>query len=298
MKNRLFIIVAVVFFAVFSGMGWAIENPVVKDPVGSGRVPAGDGISGLHTSPNPIDNTSNLVVTGNVGGGKHFRGVVPYNAITDFGGRLGSTSLDSFLRRSAGSGDFGRYTGGVFEPYYSPTGTVATTRPGYSGVFRPPSAKIRGRAEDGFALPPLPKIQDLSDADTAVSNIRFRPMSMTLQEMKKLISDEVKTYSQSEKIAVEQHQAQMEQFQRDLKQVSDEASELKQNLAVQDDSLWPSTTKKPSGDIAQSWRTGEMQMPEEQTSEDKQLDVYEQMQQQIDDLQKFFEQLSVAEQNK
>ena len=52
-------------------------------------------------TPNPVDNTSNLVITGNVSGGKAFRGNIPYGSTTSFGGRLGSTSLDPFLRYSA-----------------------------------------------------------------------------------------------------------------------------------------------------------------------------------------------------
>ena len=67
----------------------------------SATVPPSSYQSGLITTPNPIDSSSNLPITGNVLGGKHFRGNIPYDSTTSFGAPLGSTSLDSFLRYSA-----------------------------------------------------------------------------------------------------------------------------------------------------------------------------------------------------
>ncbi|MCZ6836103.1 MAG: hypothetical protein O7G85_10050, partial [Planctomycetota bacterium] len=43
----------------------------------------------------------NLLITGDVTGGRGFRGTVGYNAVGDFGGRLGSDDLFPFLRDSA-----------------------------------------------------------------------------------------------------------------------------------------------------------------------------------------------------
>ncbi|MHC4483435.1 MAG: hypothetical protein ACYSW4_07785 [Planctomycetota bacterium] len=101
-----------------SGVGWAIENPA-----SAATVPPSTFRSGLTRSPGPIGVSGNSVVTGNVGGGRHFRGTVPYNAISDFGGRLSTGTLDSFLRYSAGPREVRRYTG-RFAPFYSQTGTV------------------------------------------------------------------------------------------------------------------------------------------------------------------------------
>ena len=166
MKNRLFIIVVLMVF--FCGISWAIRNPAdlatvppsevssaIRNPADLATVPPSSIRSGLFRSPNPIDTSGNLVVTGNVAGSRYFRGIVPYRATSEFSGELGSSSLDSFLRRSAGSEDIGRYTG-AFIPYYSPSATVTTTRPGYYGVFRPLTTRIQGRAVDEMALPSLP----------------------------------------------------------------------------------------------------------------------------------------------
>ena len=92
-------IATVLLFGVLQGAVWALD-----DPVSSSTVPPSSLNSGLIRSPNPIDTSSNLLVTGNVGGGMHFRGDVPYNSASEFWGGLESTALDSFVRRSAGSG--------------------------------------------------------------------------------------------------------------------------------------------------------------------------------------------------
>ncbi|MHC4185266.1 MAG: tetratricopeptide repeat protein [Planctomycetota bacterium] len=135
-------IIAAALFAALSAAGWAIENPI-----GVPTVPQSSFGGGLVTSPSPIDRSGNLVITGNISGGRHFQGIVPYGATSDFSGALGSTSLDSFLRRSAGSVDLDS-PAGTYTPYFSPSRTVATTRPGLVGVIRPPTTRIDGRAVD------------------------------------------------------------------------------------------------------------------------------------------------------
>jgi len=297
MKARLLFIVAVVFLTFFSGTGWAIRNPMIGNPIGSGRVPPSSVGSGLIRSPNPIDRSGNLIITGNVAGGRHFRGVVPYRATTDFGAAIGSSSLDSFLRRSARSGDFGTLSG-RYTPYYSPSGTVTTTRPGRPGVFRPATTRIGGRAADGFApgvrsAIKLGKQQPLSGWDTTVSGIKIRPMRFTPQQLEQLILDGVATYAQAKRIADEQNLAQMERLRQDLKQLGHRAPQLKQSLVIRDESLRPLTKLERSADILQALK---LQKPKEQADEEgAQPGVYEQMKRRIDELQKGLEQLPKAE---
>ena len=102
MKGRVVYIAFVVFLAAVSAVDGQVGGRLGRGttPVSSTR----SGRSGLIRSPNPIDTSTNLVITGNVGGGRHFRGVVPYRATTDFGAVNPSSSLDSFLRRASGSG--------------------------------------------------------------------------------------------------------------------------------------------------------------------------------------------------
>ncbi|HUU18356.1 MAG TPA: hypothetical protein VMW72_14495 [Sedimentisphaerales bacterium] len=147
MKNRLFITVIVVFFALSSTRSWSIENPAILNPAGSSTVPPSSLQSGLISNPNPIDTSGNLVITGNVSRGMHFRGTVPYGSTTSFRAGLGSSSLSSFLRDSASNEYIGNYTNGYsIQPYYLQSQTVTTTRPGYSGVFRPIDTRINDSA--------------------------------------------------------------------------------------------------------------------------------------------------------
>ena len=302
MKTRLLFIVAVVFLTFFSGTAWpltksGVENPAIGNPVGSGRVPPSSARSGLVRSPNPIDRSGNLIITGNVAGGRHFRGAVPYGATSSFGAGVGSSSLDSFLRRSASSGDYGTFSG-RYTPYYSPSATVTTTRPGLPGVFRPATTRIGGRAADGFApgvrsAIKLGRQQPLSGLDTTVSGIKIRPMRYTPQELEKLILDGVATYAQAKKIADEQNLAQMERLRQDLKRLRYRAPQLKRSLITRDDSLRPFTKLERSADILQPLK---LQKPTEQASEEEaQPGVYEQMKRRIDELQKGLEQLPKAE---
>lgn len=147
MKNCLIFLALALFLTLCSAMSWSTDYSGIGNPIGPGTVPPSSISSGLVDSPNPIDTTGNLLVTGNVRRGRHFRGDVPYRSTTSFGSVLGSSSLSSFLRDSAGSEDFGRYSNRyVNQPYYFPTETVPTTIPGRAGVFSPASTRIGASA--------------------------------------------------------------------------------------------------------------------------------------------------------
>ena len=243
MKNRVFIILAVVFLAVLSGTGWApaqsrYGNPAIRSPIGPATVPQSSYRSGLFPSPNPIDTTGNQVITGNVGGGKHFRGVVPYNAISDFSGTTTSTTFDSFLRRSASSGGIVNLPG-RYNPYYSPSGTVTTTRPGLHSVVRPPTSQIQGRTVEGFTVPSVPQQQTLASPKISTPDISYRPMRFKPQHLEKLILDGTLTYAEAKRLVDEQNLAQMERLKQDLGQLQHRAPSLKQSLIVRDESLRP-----------------------------------------------------------
>jgi tetratricopeptide (TPR) repeat protein len=320
MKRQVLYTVGLIFWGVFSATGWAINNPV-----GSGTVPPTATRSGLIRSPNPIDRSGNLVITGHVGGGRHFRGVVPYNAVSDFGGRLGSATLDPFLRRSAVGGYFGRYAGKP-TPYYSQTRTVTTTRPGESAVIRPPTTKVGRWTTDRFPLAPLRKQKLLSGSQAGLSMRGFegletqkdafgfpvitrrtetRPMSMPLQELAKVISEERATYLQAKRLAEEQDRPRSKQFQRDLKQISEKAAELQKGLTSQESSSL-STTKKPGMDVprrpetltakAQAGQEASQRPFAEPRPSDIPSDVYEQMKRQLYSFQEALEQPDVVQQ--
>ena len=137
--------ITILIICILSEHSIALENQSVRSPVISSTVPQSSVSGGLVSTPNPMDNSINLVITGNVTGGKHFRGLVPYNSPTSFESQLGSSSLDSFLRYSApgpiggpanfrGSSGASYLSPGHYGPFFSPSGTVATLEAGQRAV--------------------------------------------------------------------------------------------------------------------------------------------------------------------
>ena len=307
MSKRKFVFLYVFFFVILLPTGWA-----VRSPVGPGTVPPSSYSSGQISTPNPIDTSGNLVITGNVRGGRHFRGVVPYQSETDFRAVIPSSSLDSFLRRSAGTEDIGRFSGETL-PYYSPTSTVTSVSPGQTAVFRPPSTtygayRTRGAASNTIDTL-LPRQYQRAVAirqDAILKNIRTRPMSKTTKELEEMLSTQIDRYRYIRKTIPtdnidKQRTVQIEQLQSDPKQISSDAVGLKKNLGdrtfyAQD--LRPVAKDEPSPEVSrlpESERVWKMQEPKELVVGEEpfdnygKLDVYEQMKRQFDGFQKTYE---------
>jgi len=160
------------------GVSFAVDNPV-RSPVGPPTVPPSSMRRNL--IPRPQENfgtDGNLIITGNVSGGKHFRGIVPYRSATEFGDELGSDSLNSFIRRSAGAPYIDKKPSQI-QPYYLPSQTVTSMkRHGQDGLLPP---KIAGIETAAVPLPPLP------GEDINTSYGKERPWSMDKNELERLI---------------------------------------------------------------------------------------------------------------
>lgn len=233
-------------------------NRSVGNPIGPATMPPSSYQSGLVETPNPIDSGGNQLVTGNVRGGKHFRGTVPYRSTTSFSGQLGSTSLDSFLRFSAAPRELGPSSRG-YNAFYSPTGTVTTIRPGQRRVFAPSSLRLAGgearyRAEQptdilDLAETPTPHLSE-SESRSALETswgrplpLRSWPLSRTPEEMRNVISDELGELFADRRVPQHANDAvtsgdyrrPSEPLQRQLEQVRSDASKLEQAMKLGDD---------------------------------------------------------------
>lgn len=109
----------------------AMEAPGARSPIGSPtQVPSANRTSAIPSQPNLYGYVGNLTVSGNIGGGRHFRGFVPYSSVDYIDRRLldpQSRAVSSFLRRSAPPAAF-----------YDPRQTVSTMqRAGTSGLGAP-----------------------------------------------------------------------------------------------------------------------------------------------------------------
>jgi len=214
--------VSTVFLTALSGVSRSVENPgianpSVTNPAGLSTVPPSSLADGLVQSPNPLDRSSDLIITGNVRRGMYFRGPVPYYSSTSFGTSLGSTSLDSFLRDSAGAEDFSRYSSKYgTQPYYSPTDTVTTTTPGRPGAFKPIDSRVGGLAPDVFGLDSLLDRQGPTAEDTLDSGVGLQSTPLTTQDIGRLASGETRVRPQNEPITAEKYRKQIEQLRLEL----------------------------------------------------------------------------------
>lgn len=280
MNRRAVYIVVLLLLACFSRAGWA-----VRSSRGSATVPPSSRRSGLIRSPNPIDTSGNLVITGNVGRGRHFRGVVPYRAPTDFGGALPSSGLDSFIRDSAGAEDYRGYTGGV-RPYYSRTRTVTTTEAGMRRVFRGPADGVVRRVDETPYVPPAPAQQYVSRSEKVRYFGRLRPMGMTAEQMEKVIESELGTYLGQPKLTARRRWREVEELKKELELLGDKAGEMKKSLAEGGDIVGLGGEEKPQLKQAERYEAPRRKAQEgEEAGEEarmfglpgKELDVYEQM---------------------
>ena len=134
----------------FEGVGTdSVTNPMVGSLSGSLTEPVSSYNPTFFTVQQPATASGNMIVTGNVGGGKHFRGYLPYGSGSDIRANLESTSMDSFLRYSAGS----------YQPFYSPSGSpLSVTGSGLVGVARAMSEKVRGYGAAGEFFTPFSQL--------------------------------------------------------------------------------------------------------------------------------------------
>ncbi len=280
MKRGLFIInIAIVLAAAaWSANSPYIQNPSVNNPVSTGNVPQSSISTGLVRSPNPIDTTMNNVVTGNVAGGRYFRGVVPYNSVSDFGGRLGGLSpVESFMRYSADTGDLAPFTGRP-TPYYSPISTVSILSPGTRGrVLMPSYMNLYSPTGSSSGLGPLPNQQYIPPTTSYLTNLQLRPLSTDAQGLEKILSQDAAKYPQGGIQAIQQYQAKLEKAGDELKEQPGKIPDIQQNVT---DQLNPPQTNPED---------------KKQFGQNKQGDSFENIQKELEEVQKILIELKAGE---
>jgi len=192
--------------------------------------------NGTVATSNPIDNSSALIVTGNVAGGKHFQGSVPYRPLTSIDAPLGSTSIDPFLRRttpSATSAD----PAGASSPFYSQTGTVATPTGGALG------RGLGTTYADGLSPSQYTLGSDLKlPPDSVASSL---PSSSSASPVGDLALGWQTSSSPDGPATREDYDRQMAQLQERLARVKAELAQLERSLAAGEEPSGSSVSQRP-----------------------------------------------------
>ena len=311
MKNKRHLstisIVAQFCVALFLGNALAVDNPIGPPTVPPSSYTYQPAYRNYTLAPGAY---SNLIVTGNITGGKHFRGIVPYRSVSEFTAPLGSSSLNSFLRSSAGSYHYSDRAPGSAWPYYLPSQTVtAINRGGQSGLEMP---RIRVNKGTGEFLPPLAKTQEMQPGsgelrrdeqvrtefqiDEEMVYRKFRPVSVLPEELEQLLS----RYERPEEAEEPEPVPEDEQL-AELRQGLAEAKKKAQEIDRKIEDMFPGTEslKPPEPAEPEDYTIKPPQPPQPfETPAEKQepLDVYQQMLQQVqEDFQEYLEQAEQKE---
>jgi tetratricopeptide (TPR) repeat protein len=292
MKIRFLVISAVVLLpAAQSAFG-------IDNPAGITTVPQSSLSSGVIR--NPVSDyydyqlNGNLIVTGNVEGGRHFRGLVPYRSTFEFTAPLGSSTIDSFIRDSART-YYPDLPPGVAEPYYQPSRTVTTLGQTGRSSLQFFYDHLEQHTRQMFSAAAKSSIEVQPQISPLKTYRKGRPLSMALEDLEDLISvppAQPQTTTEPDTSTLENR---ISELASQLRQEMDATSNLRENL--QDESL-----KTPS-QKTQDYKTERPEEPEkpvEQTKPDEKpkaeqehpADIYKKMEQQIElELQKSMEQV-------
>lgn len=131
---------------------WAASNPNVQSPIGSPTSVPSAGRSGLIPS-RPFDTSAAAdVVSGHVGGMRHFRGTLPFSSSNIFSGPGATSPVDNFLRRSYDPILHDR-SPGLSRSYSDPRRAVGSLAgPEGTGLFSP---TITDRGQTDPYTPPM-----------------------------------------------------------------------------------------------------------------------------------------------
>ncbi len=162
---------------ILCGVCLAINSPISKP-----TVPQSSYQPGLLRSPNPVNLSGNDIITGNVAGGKGFRGFVPYRSENEFGAPTASDSFSSFFSRTAPIDYRTRQQSYMPQPYYLPAKTVSTLRPRGNApplITYAPIRETGGTGEFSSIRPKsvIPIAKDLRPANVQYQYTLSRPLS-------------------------------------------------------------------------------------------------------------------------
>jgi len=269
-----------------------------QSQMGSATVPTTHSQNGLFRSSNQIDNSGNRIITGNVGGGRYFRGSVPYESTLDFGDKTSSSSLNSFRRWSSTSSNiYNTYTGKE-TPYYSYWAKPNQSTTNRSSIYQSRNYKINDKLDttmpssiyqDNARYNSKNALQHTYGYNSRYSEITMMPMTYNQQQGQKYTAPNFSKYSRGgQKLTSEQKQLLQEIVKVNPGRIDDKASDLRVKKQDTDESSKSYKGQKPFEQLSEQINT--------QTSlylnkTDGQENSYDRMTSQLSLLQKQLEQL-------
>ncbi|MHC5199655.1 MAG: tetratricopeptide repeat protein [Planctomycetota bacterium] len=263
MYNKMILCAVIIHF--LSAVCGAIENPNVGSPFKQRNAPAHSGQrQRLITSGNPYGRTGNDIVTGNVGGGKHFRGVVPYGSSYysgAFTNSPGSGSVNRFIRRSANPIANDRNPGQA-QTYYDPRRSVSSMRrpDGNSGLTNP---QLSGQGRTNYYIIPNPERM------TAIPQYQ-RPLSANNMDLEQILTrqEELRKQAQKQDKQTEAESSKQKGFFDDI--LLDNLDPSKSDSIQQDVEAKPTT---PPDDVLSELQAENQEVNDEQALQEQEPDT-------------------------
>jgi len=270
-----------------------------QSPMGSATVPTTHSQNGLFRSSNQIDNSGNRIITGNVGGGRYFRGSVPYESPLGFGDRTSSSSLNSFRRWSSTSSNiYNTYTGKetLYYPYWSKPGNSTTNR---SSIYQSRNYKINDKLIDTTTPSSIYQgdarynsknaLQHTYGYNSRYSEITMTPMTYNQRQGQKYATLDSSKYSRGgQELTSEQKQLLQEILKVNPERIDDKAPDLRVKKQDNDESSKSYEKQKPSEQFSEQINT---QTYLDLNKTDEQKNSYDKMTSQLLLLQEQLEQL-------
>jgi|GEM_PF-6764069 len=227
MKATIYIAAVLPFLV--SGMADAVTNPAgvnrvpqpnISNPAGMGRVPPSTYYQPYRPS-NDIyagGGAGNLIVTGDVAGGRQFRGVVPYSSVSGLAAPTGTEGVDAFLKETQRTG-YG-WQPGPATPYYSQSETVSRLSPSGEQAY-PPTQGTPGLV--GPLQPPKAKSTELNLQQLAQE---YRPLSRTPGELVDTILRQSPASETETSLLKAINDVRQKELAQELQELKDKADEL------------------------------------------------------------------------
>ena len=160
-KKRILIQLFVSAVVLAASVASFADAPRIGSTVGSSTVPPSRRQPSLRARP---DNRAryqlrNELVTGNVGGGRHFRDEASYSGRYNFDGPTSSDEINSFIRRSSSS-PYYRRNSMNYSSYYLPSRTVSSLRRLSKSGLNVPPVTFPGGTGRYKIVAPVPKEYD------------------------------------------------------------------------------------------------------------------------------------------